>query len=80
MIDRLDAMLMVLKTCKQDSCRNVWNVLFPKGQVNDIQDAMDQKYDNFFAEQPKVSFAHCIGGEIRALQGPQRADVFGSKY
>lgn len=76
LVARLDTMLLVLKSCKMDSCRNPWGVLFPKGQVTSIEDAMDQKYDNFFAKQPQVSFKECIPGHIISLEGPQNANVY----
>lgn len=56
---RLDALLMVTKSCTQDSCRDPWTTLFPNGQVKDLADAMTAQYDAFFADQPKVSFASC---------------------
>ncbi len=57
--NRLDALLMVSKSCTQDSCRNPWSVLFPGGQVNNLGDAMKSTYDIFFANQPKVSYTAC---------------------
>lgn len=51
LMSRLDALLMVTKSCKQDTCRDPWSVLFPKGQVSNIQDAMNPSYDTFFANQ-----------------------------
>ena len=59
LFNRLDALLMVAKSCKQDSCRNPWATLFPAGQVSSLSGAMKAKYDSFFAGQPKVSFSSC---------------------
>ena len=56
---RLDALLMVAKSCKQDSCRNPWPTLFPNGQVTSLSGAMAAQYDTFFANQPKVSYSSC---------------------
>ena len=55
LINRLDALLMVTKSCKQDTCRNPWNVMFPKGQVSNILDAMNPSYDTFFTNQVSCS-------------------------
>ena len=71
LVSRLDALLMVTKSCKQDSCRSPWNVLFPSGNVTNLEIAMHSDYDGFFAEQPKVSFAACSGGHIVSDEGPQ---------
>ena len=57
---RLDALLMVTKSCAQDSCRDPWSVLFPDGSVNSLTDAMKPEYDTFFANQPKVSYSACM--------------------
>lgn len=55
LISRMDAVLMVTKTCKSDSCRNPWGVIFPNGDVTNLKSAMSSNYDAFFANQPKVS-------------------------
>ena len=59
LINRLDAVLLVGKSCKQESCRNPWITLFPSGEVSDLAGAMKAKYDSFFEDQPKVSFSSC---------------------
>ncbi|KAK3716550.1 hypothetical protein LTR37_006446 [Vermiconidia calcicola] len=77
LFNRLDAILMVTKSCKQDSCRNPWKKLFPKGQVATLGAAMEKKYDKFFADQPKVSFKNCKSGFVVANEGPQHVRPFG---
>ncbi len=77
LIDRLDAILIITKSCKQDACRNPWGVLFPKGQVSSLQDAMDTQYDSFFAQQPKVQFDKCTSGYIASKELPTHANLFG---
>ena len=79
LFDRLDALLMVTKSCLQDSCREPWEVLFPGGQVGNLTDAMRPEYDNFFASQPKVSFSSCIQYHIVSEEGPQEVTAYGSK-
>lgn len=71
LIARLDALLMVTKSCKQDSCRAPWGAMFPMGQVTNLQQAMQSNYDTFFANQPKVTFSACMGGYIISEEGPQ---------
>jgi arylsulfatase len=75
-IARLDSLLMVTKSCKQDSCRDPWGVLFPKGQVTDLETAMRPEYDTFFSNQPKVEFTACQNGYIVADEGPQNVLAF----
>ncbi|KAK4508793.1 hypothetical protein PRZ48_002532 [Zasmidium cellare] len=75
LLTRLDTLLLITKTCKGDSCRHPWRVAFPGGKVNYLYDAMDEKYDRFFAEQPKVDF-ECVPGDIRERSGPEKVEVF----
>ncbi|KAK5162800.1 uncharacterized protein LTR77_011172 [Saxophila tyrrhenica] len=69
--DRLDALLMVTKSCAAESCREPWSVLFPGGEIGTLMDAMNSEYDSFFANQPKVGFSSCADGYIVELEGPQ---------
>ena len=77
LIKRLDALLMVTKSCKQDSCRVPWSTLFPNGEVTDLETAMSSQYDTFFAKQPRVTFTSCPGGYIKAEEGPQNVLAYG---
>ncbi|TKX18997.1 sulfatase-like protein 5 [Elsinoe australis] len=75
---RLDTLLMVLKTCKTDTCRDPWGRIHPDGKVRSLKDAMNKKYDDFYVkEQPKIRFDSCAAGYIRAVEGPgdDRGDV-----
>ncbi|GAB1213020.1 hypothetical protein ATERTT37_002169 [Aspergillus terreus] len=76
-LPRLDALMMVLKSCNEDSCRHPWHQLHPGGQVNSLADALDSSYDKFYANQPKVSFSECSVGYHIWAEGPQKYNVFG---
>lgn len=71
LIPRLDALLMVLKSCKANTCIKPWDVLHPDGSVQSLSDAMDEKYDRFYEEQPKVSYSKCEEGYIVGSEGAQ---------
>lgn len=58
-IPRLDAMMMVLKTCKGKVCTQPWRTLHPEGDVNDLKEALAPKYDDFYEVQPKMAFFSC---------------------
>lgn len=45
-----------------------------------LADAMDSRYDGFYASQPKVSFEECALGQIRELEGPQNAVPLSDDY
>ena len=76
LMTRLDALLFVLKGCKQDACRNPYSVLFPQGKVTTLEEAMLADYDDFFANQPKVTFVECVPGNIVELQRPHVANAW----
>lgn len=70
-VDRLDALMMVLKSCKQHSCTHPWESLHPSGNVSNLLDALSSAYDDFYRDQAKVSFTRCEGGYIVESEGPQ---------
>ncbi|KAH6605968.1 hypothetical protein Trco_005121 [Trichoderma cornu-damae] len=70
-VDRLDALMMVLKSCKQQSCIHPWKSLHPSGGVRSLHDALSPAYDEFYRAQAKVSFTKCEGGYIVGSEGPQ---------
>lgn len=70
LLDRLDALTMVLKTCKGRSCTHPWEVLHPAQDVRSLKDAMNDKYDKFYAQQQKVKFERCEKGYILESEGP----------
>lgn len=62
---------MVLKSCKGNTCIKPWDVLHPDGSVQSLSDAMDEQYDRFYEEQPKVSYSKCEQGYIIGSEGAQ---------
>ncbi|KAL7810082.1 alkaline-phosphatase-like protein [Trichoderma aethiopicum] len=70
-VDRLDALMMVLKSCKQQTCTHPWKSLHPLGNVQSLNDALSTEYDDFYKEQVKVRFTSCESGYIVESEGPQ---------
>lgn len=66
---RLDTLLLTLKNCKGDSCRHPWESIFPGGKIASLQDAMDPLYNDFFSQQPNVTFDECTKGYLPELEG-----------
>ncbi|KAJ5933093.1 hypothetical protein N7516_007582 [Penicillium verrucosum] len=79
-IPRLDALLMVLKSCIGSECIKPWDTLHPDGLVTNLRDALDNKYDDFYESQPKVSFDRCVYGYEIDAEGPQNALAFRDGY
>ena len=68
---RLDALLLTLKRCKGRVCTRPWEKLHPEGNVRNLKDAMDGRYDVFYLEkQKKVTFEECAKGQILSVEGP----------
>ncbi|KAI9743875.1 MAG: hypothetical protein M1818_002609 [Claussenomyces sp. TS43310] len=81
LISRLDALLMVTKSCKGRTCVSPWGVLHPDGDVKTLKDALDQKFDSFYSfVGQRVRFDRCELGYIIESEGPQAALQFGVDY
>jgi N-acetylglucosamine-6-sulfatase len=76
-VTRLDALMMVLKSCKGKECHHPWSVLHPHGHVKTLKESLSSHYDTFYHEQPKVSFDSCELGYIREQEGPQNPNIYG---
>ncbi len=70
-IDRLDSLLFVLKSCKGDTCIRPWEAVHPEGNVQTLQDALSPRFDSFYAQQTRVQYDHCELGYIPEAEGPQ---------
>ncbi|KAL6236185.1 hypothetical protein BDW75DRAFT_229751 [Aspergillus navahoensis] len=73
---RTNALMMVLKSCTEDSCRDPWAQLHPNGNVHSLAEALDKSYDSFYANQPRVSFSECSAGYHIWAEGPQQFNVY----
>jgi hypothetical protein len=74
--DRLDALMMVLKLCKDEACRNPWSELHRGSSIKSLKDALAHHYDAFYEEQPKVKLHECALGYTRDVEGPQHVNVY----
>lgn len=71
LVARLDALIMVLKTCHGQNCVRPWEVLHPDGDVRSLAEAMDQRYDHFYvSQQQHVRFEQCETTLIPGSEGP----------
>jgi N-acetylglucosamine-6-sulfatase len=72
-VARLDALMMVLKSCVGVQCTQPWQQLHPGGGVSTLAEALRDEYDGFYGMQPKVGFAKCVNGYVVEHEGPQSA-------
>jgi hypothetical protein len=70
-VDRLDSLLFVLKSCKSKSCVRPWEALHPQGNVAGLWDALSSRFDGFYVQQERVRYDHCELGYIVDAEGPQ---------
>ena len=76
LINRLDALLMVLKTCEGRRCTHPWDALFPAGEAKNLAEAVHRKFDKFFeTDMAKVRFDQCETGYIVESEGPMWTGV-----
>ncbi|KAG9761368.1 Arylsulphatase, partial [Aureobasidium melanogenum] len=73
-VQRLDALLMVQKSCKGETCREPWRSLHPDGSVQSLRDAMAERYDGFYQGQIKVQWDYCHNGYVPEAEGPMFED------
>jgi N-acetylglucosamine-6-sulfatase len=75
---------MVLKTCKGRSCTHPWEVLHPKtnissssSKVHSLAQALQSKYDTFYAKQPKMWFQGCPLGYLADWESQEAVRAYG---
>ncbi|KAI4731848.1 Arylsulphatase [Aureobasidium sp. EXF-10728] len=73
-VQRLDALLMVQKSCRGKDCREPWRSLHPDGSVQSLRDAMAERYDTFYEGQVKVQWDYCHNGYVPEAEGPMFGD------
>lgn len=66
LINRLNALLMVTKSCSEETCRNPWSILRAPAAsnttnvFNNLNGAMAPGHDAFFAGFPRIAFKECM--------------------
>ena len=71
-MQRLNGLLLVTKSCSQESCRNPWKILQKDagGEFTTLQEALDPKYDDFFKSLPSVGYQKCMNYQATENEGP----------
>lgn len=76
LVSRLDALLVVLKTCKARECTHPWEVLHPEGDVDRLKNALHPSFDAFYAAQQKLYWTQCEQAYVAESEGPDSVDAF----
>ncbi|KAF2736426.1 alkaline phosphatase-like protein [Polyplosphaeria fusca] len=76
-MDRLNALLLVTKSCAGSTCRNPWPVLKPENTAlpsfSSLTEALNPKLDNYFASRdrfPLVQFKECLNIQLESNEVP----------
>lgn len=76
LLTRIDALLLVLKSCQAETCKQPWAALHQDGAVKALKDAMSSDYDdmyNNYYNNYRVKFTKCYkdGTIDKSAEGPQ---------
>lgn len=66
---RLDALLLVLKTCKTTTCIKPWSSHHENNSVETLSQALNPEFDAYYIKYPKVGFSSCELGYIPEAEG-----------
>ncbi|KFA64982.1 hypothetical protein S40285_09308 [Stachybotrys chlorohalonatus IBT 40285] len=72
-LNRLNTLLLVTKSCEGNSCRDPWSLLQPPNAttpVRSLADALSPAYDDFFAAFPLVHFNSCMAYQDEGNERP----------
>lgn len=72
LIYRLDALLLVLKTCKGRTCVQPWNTHHHDGNVATFAEALNPRFDKYYINHAKVGFSSCELGYIKEAEGDHK--------
>ncbi|KIY46643.1 sulfatase [Fistulina hepatica ATCC 64428] len=61
---RLDALMLVLKTCVSTACTDPWSELLPSTGVTSLDDALSSTYDDYFSSVPKVTYSKVMSATV----------------
>ncbi|KAI8297313.1 Arylsulfatase [Colletotrichum sp. SAR11_59] len=72
LLTRLNAILLVTKSCTQGTCRDPWTVLQPpnSSQITTLTEALSSDHDAFFASILQVHFNECMQYQYIPNEGP----------
>ncbi|KAK6220639.1 hypothetical protein LQW54_002084 [Pestalotiopsis sp. IQ-011] len=77
LIDRLNALLLVAKSCEGGTCRQPWRFLQPNNattngtlEILSLRQALDPRYDDFFQSFPRFAFKECLQVQSIANEQP----------
>lgn len=69
-MSRLNALLLVLKSCEGDMCRNPWQAFADDSgsdrmhRFNTLELALNPVLDSYFDKLPKVQFQECLQSQV----------------
>lgn len=73
---RLDALIMVLRDCKGNQCRDPWTEIHGgRARVSNLADALAAEFDGLYAGLPRMKFLRCEMGYIKESEGEEMLEL-----
>lgn len=66
----------MLKSCKGHTCTHPWETLHPVGEVKTLREALDDRFNAFYADHPKVRFEECRLGYFPEVEGSMEVNAY----
>ncbi|CAG9983614.1 unnamed protein product [Clonostachys byssicola] len=73
---RLNALIMVLKTCKGRACTHPYESLHPKRDVSSLKEALSPSFDVFYSTQPQMWYTECPMAYIAEFENQEQVAEF----
>lgn len=73
LLSRLNAILLVTKSCTRNTCRDPWILLQPPNAtapITSLKAALDPAHDAFYASLPEMRFGECLGYQYAPNEVP----------
>lgn len=70
-LTRLNALVMVLKTCSGRSCTRPWESLHTDGSIRTLKQALNPRFDSFYRDQPQMWFSDCPEAYIAEMESQE---------
>ncbi|KAL2838572.1 alkaline phosphatase-like protein [Aspergillus pseudodeflectus] len=59
-VDRLNALMLFMKSCGEDTCRKPWANFNAGRRISSFRQAMKPQFDGYFASFPRFKFGECM--------------------
>jgi hypothetical protein len=69
-VDRLNALMLFMKSCGEDTCRKPWANFDAGRRISSFRQAMKPQFDGYFASFPRFKFGECMDYQYAPNEEP----------